>query len=537
MTVLPRLLKVGSMAESLGLYLPAVILQKSIALGRVLLFAYLLSKVQYGLWGLGMMIFNVAAPLLSLGSNHGLIRYVSFYEARGRLREFYRRMRLAVLACAVGLTLVALAGSGLIARYVVASRAEAGEVPYRVQLHLCWLALANALAGALYHNMLSFMVGMRAYRLLSLVEVLFAVAFTALGAAMLWTWPTALALLGAHLAAMVLVLAAGMSLLHVAVGRPALAEARAPSAGRADLAVLPPGGESDEVTGQAFIPLGPAQAAAPERVQGVLGRVLRYGLAALAGALLWQGAGYVSFWLTSRQLGKADAGVFYVFLLLAQPTVFLAGAAWAVLFSHVARQWEAQRRPAAMLRLTATYKAVCLATLTLSVAIYAGSPLWVRLLPEGYRSGLGLVGGLLMFYAAMNHLGLMNMLARLHERPAVISLAALAGGAANVVLALWWMPARGPAGAAWAAGVGMCAGGGIVAAAYLRASREPAGAGSYLMLVLPALMLLPILPLIVVWAVVLAAAAFLPWPFTPAERKLLVGLLRPERKAGCNGGG
>ena len=99
--------------------------------------------------------------------------------------------------------------------------------------------------------------------------------------------------------------------------------------------------------------------AAPE---GGRGRVFRYGLAALLGTMLWQVSGYVSFWLTSRRYGQAEAGVFYVFLLLGQPIVFLAGAAWAVIFSHVARVWSAGRRRAATLELETAYKAVVMAT-------------------------------------------------------------------------------------------------------------------------------------------------------------------------------
>ena len=98
MSALSRLLKVGSIAESMGVYLPAMILQKAVGLLRVVLLVYLLSDApgEYGLWGIGVMVFTVAAPLLTLGASQGLIRYVSFYEARQRLTEFYRRVRQSI---------------------------------------------------------------------------------------------------------------------------------------------------------------------------------------------------------------------------------------------------------------------------------------------------------------------------------------------------------------------------------------------------------------------------------------------------------
>ncbi|HUU59918.1 MAG TPA: oligosaccharide flippase family protein, partial [Phycisphaerae bacterium] len=111
MSGLDRLLKVGSIAGSLGVYIPAVAAQKAMGLLRVLIFTYFLSKVEFGLWGLGMMIFNIAALVVTLGSNNGLVRYVSHYEARGRLQTFYRRARWVILGLGLILTGIGLLGS------------------------------------------------------------------------------------------------------------------------------------------------------------------------------------------------------------------------------------------------------------------------------------------------------------------------------------------------------------------------------------------------------------------------------------------
>ena len=509
------------MAESLGVYVPAMVLQKLISLGRVVLFTHLLTSDQYGLWGLGMMIFNIAGPLMTLGSNHGLIRYVSFYEARGQLVAFYRRMRLAVLVCAVSLAAGAFAASGGITRLFLASR-EGSTIPHSYQLYICWAALANALLGALYHNLLGFMNGMRAYRLVSAVELLFAVVFTAIGALAVGFMDTGLALLLAHLAALAVVLGAGLALLHVGVSRLAARPGKAPGPHeQAGAAVLSPAGETEEITGAVERPLEPIQTAPPAGLSGAFARVLRYGSGALLGTVLWNLTGYLSFWLTSYRLGEDQAGVFYVFLLVCQPVVFLANAAWAVIFTHVARLWERQQR-AAMALLEAAYKAVVMATLTLTVAVYLTAPLWVRLVPPAYRHGVGLLGGLLMFFQVVNHLALMNMLAKLRERPVIVAVAAIVGGAANAALALWWMPQHEAVGAAWAAGIGMYAGAGAVAVAYLLATRTRLHPSTALVMLMPAGLLLPAWILAVFWAAALAVAAFTPLVFTPHQKRILV---------------
>jgi len=501
------LLRVGSMAESMGLYLSAMILQKSIGLGRILLFTYLLARPEYGLWGLGVLIFNLAAPLLTLGSNHGLVRYVSAYEARGRLREFHRRMRLAVLACAACLTLVALAGSGLITRLVIASRDKVSDVAYRDQLHVCWAALANAMLLGLYQNLHGFLVGMRTYRLVAAMDLLFAVVFTAAGSWTLLVEPTALGLLLAHLGSLALTLAVGTVLLELG-----LARAEKP----------PPEAETET---EAFAD------------RGAPARVFRYGLAALVGTLLWHAAVYLSFYLTNRRYGKAQAGGFCVYLMLGQTLVFVGNAAWAVVFSHVARLWEGRQRPRALLTLQAAYKAVSLALLTVAVVVYAAAPVWVKLLSPAYRPDQKLLGGLLMFFQVLNHLALMSMLSKLHERPIVIAAALLAGAAANVALAAWWMPRQGAVGAAWAAGVGMYVGGGGVSLAYLLTRRPRLNVGSYLVLLLPAVLLLPVRLLGVAWAGVVALAAFTPVVFSRRQKQLLAGAIRRGIPFGRGGRG
>ena len=50
------------------------------------------------------MIFTLGAPLVTLGTNYSLVRYVSVFEARGELQKFFRRVLLWVLCMAILLT-------------------------------------------------------------------------------------------------------------------------------------------------------------------------------------------------------------------------------------------------------------------------------------------------------------------------------------------------------------------------------------------------------------------------------------------------
>ncbi|MBS3733551.1 MAG: hypothetical protein KGY99_01335 [Phycisphaerae bacterium] len=530
MSVWRRLLKVGSVADSMSIYVPAVVFHKGLGLLRVLVFVHFMrhAEAEYGLWQLSVMLFTFVAPLLTLGSNHGLVRYVSFYEARGRLDHFYRRARRGVLICAAGgVALAVLAAPGA-ARLLVLFRAAGTAGASVVELtRLCVAAAVNAFALALYMNMVGFLVGMRVYRLVAAVEILFSLAFVILGVAALAVLPTSLSLLAAHAGALVVALGAGLAALHAAAGR---AGGEWTPREAKEAVVIEPTGAGDEVTGTTAYAGGMGDR--PDR--GVMARVLRFGAVAMVANLLWVAAQYVSFVATYLRGGEARAGIYGIYLQLSQATLFLANAAWAVVLTHVARRWEGRQHTTAMLVLETSYKAVAMTLMALTLAIYAAAPLWVRILPSAYQAGLPLLGGLLLFFQTVTHLALVTMLAKLHERPAAIAAAALAGGALNAILAWRWMSggwfAMPAEGAAWAAGVGMFVGALVVAGGYVLWTRTRLRASTWFVLLSPAVLIGGLWGLrwrlVAVWGGVCLLALITPLLFDAREKRILLVAVR-----------
>jgi len=526
--LLSRLLKVGSVTDSLGAYVPAKILQKGLGLARLLLFIYMLPKAQFALWGLGMMIFTIVGPLLSLGTQHGLVRYAAHYEVQGQLNRFYRRVRWPILALAAGMTVLALTGSEWITWLFISGKSSTAELSHQQQLRLCWAAVGNALALVLYHNALSVLIGMRAYRLVSVVEIFFTMVFTAAGALLLVFWPTGLAALVGHLIGVLASLALALAGLHLLLGR--AGKAPGPSVGpEASLAAEADAVESisypDDVAALTDLSAGGRTRAGEKLGREAFLRVLKFGLAALPGYILWRWASYTSFWLTSKIRGMSEGGEFLAFLSLGQPIVFLADAVWAVVFTHVVNHWESGRRRMGMSILQTAYKAVGLAMLGLTLLVLAGAPVWIRILPPRYHQGLSLLAGLLMFFQVMIHLGLLTILAKLHERPWVIAVAALIGIAANVILALRWMPqfAYPPRAAALAAGVGIYFGSTVVSIFYVLITRTRLHAATFVMVFFPAVLLLWLPIAGAVWAVAALVAVCTPWIFSAQEKRTLLG--------------
>ena len=505
MAALSRLLKVSSMTDALGVYVPAMIAQKAVGLGRLVLLAYMMSRVphQYGMWGLGLMVATLAMPLMAVGAGQGIRRYVSYYEARGQLEAFYRPVRWFVPVVCVATGCVAMAFSGPITRAVIVSRAHATDLPFRQQLAVCMAALANAAVMAMHQGVVGFMAGMRAYRLVSVLEVFLSVLFTALACGAVAMEPTGLAVLWAHFSAVTVALVLGTCALGVLVRR-------SPGGHRA--------GEGCEPT-------------------GILRRLVRFGLGAMLAVLSLAAAQSVSLYIVNRWEGKAAAGIYALFAQLSQPVFFIACAAGTVIMTHSAARWEGGDRHGAMRRMQTGYKAVAMGTMTLAVGVLAAAPLWLQLLPGSFRGGGQLLGGLLMFFQSLTHLAVITIVARLHERPGAAAVPMLLGAGLNAVLACWWLDSGGPPAAAWAAGIGMYVGGGSAGLAYLLVTRTRLQRGTYVVMSAPALLALAVwLPTWVpgaAWAVLLAAGLVTNRLFSGEEKHVLAEglrrILRPRR--------
>ena len=534
MSFITRLLRVGSVAQSVSVYLPAIFVQRALGLGRLILLTYLLPKAEMGNWALGVMIFTMGAPLVTLGVNNSLVRYVSLYELQGELRSFFRKICIGSIILVAVLTGAAFLASGNVIQWAGLLKSMLADGKANVAVNgsikpLAVVIFANVGVMALYLNLLSFIYGLRAYRLASLVEVLFSVLFTI--GVLLWVSmeQTAMTLLLAHLFSVGLTLIVGWLLLRIAVRQfsvPELREEMAPALS-GPVSIEP---TSDGDSGTSGLPLRPARKIdeGDPVWRGGWARMVRFGVVTMIGTLIWQGAGFVSLLMIYLRYGSVQAGPFFMFIQLSQPIIFLANAVWGVLFAHVARYWENGDRRQAMFVLETAFKAVALVVMTFSVILYVASPVWVKILGEQYRYGYLYLSGLLTFFVTMSNFALLTILAKLHERPAVISLAAFAGAGLNAILAILWMPDSvwGVVGAAKAAGVGMFFGGGLVVLVYLLASQVRLHDSTYFILGMPILLMLPPEVIGPLWVLILPLCLLSRWCFDARQAAALKNTLK-----------
>ncbi|RKY27591.1 MAG: hypothetical protein DRP83_02100 [Planctomycetota bacterium] len=532
MSLFSRLIKVGSIAQSMSVYLPAMVFQKALGMARVVLFTYFVSLSEMGIWGAGVMVFILGGSVVTLGTHHGMGRYVSLYESRGQLWLFFKRVWLGVLAIVL---LMGTAGFFLrqqCADWLILPSLNSQLPPGHLG-QICLVVLGNVLLMGLHMNMISFMYGLRVYRLVSVVEIFFSVVFTVAGLAAVQFEATALTILYAHLGALVLTLTLGLALLRAAVLKISRLSDSPDAPQLAPCQKFPQPdfepisqGDADTLVASAPTGRGELDELAEETGAGGMLRFLKFGFVGMLSALVWLGAGYVSYFLALRQLGQSSAGLFHVIMKLAQPLLFLANAAWAVIFSHVAKRWESGDRPGAIYTLETAFKVVTLVVMTLTVLLYVTAPIWIRVLQVEYRAGYYCLPGLLMFFMAVSNLTILGIPAKLHERPIVIAIAGLVGGGLNALLALLWMPQFDIVGAARAAGVGMYFGGGVVMLVYLLISKTRLHDSTYFLLATPALLLLPSFVVGPIWILLLTACIFSPWFFDAGQKRLLRSSVR-----------
>jgi len=353
----------------------------------------------------------------------------------------------------------------------------------------------NLVAMSLYLNMLSFMYGMRMYRLASVVELGFSVAFTIGSLVLLSMTPDANSLLLSHFVSLALAVFFGMFGLSAGVKQVA-----------ADM-------KSDDVQSE--------KPGEQEERGSRMSRFLQFGIAGMVGTFCWQGAEYAGYFMTLHRFGEESSGVFFVIMKLSQPLMFLAGATWAVLFSHVARRWEGGDRQGAIFVLETSFKAITLAVMSLTVLIYVTNSFWIRILGPEYRYSHYYLSGFLTFFTMVSNLSMLTIPAKLNEQPIVIAIAALAAGILIVLLSMIWMEPWGEVGAARAAGVGMYFAGGLVMLVYLMACRIRFHDSTYFMLGIPVILLFPYYLTGCLWLAILGFCLFSNWFLSPRQRALL----------------
>ncbi len=404
----PFLFRSETVSESLSVYLPTVFASRFIGLVRGVVLAWLLTKGEFGLLQVALIVVSILDPLCSAGLNEAVARYVPQYETKQALRAFLRRAVILVLSIGGGLTVVVALWAEPIGRFFFATLNRDGiGVDPRVCVTLTRMATATTLALIVYYLPLSILKGLRMFRAVSLMELVSNVTFMA--AAVLVAFAgrgTAVAMLacyGLTLAAAALLVVPGLSRILRA----------APD--RASLTAL----------------------SADGRAHRVVERLLRFGAWAALAAVMWQSLQFYPMWYLQKVYGPDVTAVFGGVRLLTQAVLIVSVAVVTVVQTSVTKTWEAEGPPVADRQLALAFKTTALTLLILCACIAGLSDVLVLLFPSGYAEGARIVSVLLLFFMLSGHLGFLAIHFSLIERPRHLFVPWTAGLLAGIVAGRW----------------------------------------------------------------------------------------------------
>ena len=157
------------------------VFQRSIGLGRGVIFCRWLSPETLGEWEMAYAFLLLAAPLTVLGIPGSFGRYVEHFRQKGHLRTFLRRTLTWTVTCSV----VAVIGITVLADQMsVQIFGSPHRAPVVYGVVLCLVALI------LMHTLTSLLTALRLYRVVSVMNFIQGVGFAAIAVPLLFYRPS-----------------------------------------------------------------------------------------------------------------------------------------------------------------------------------------------------------------------------------------------------------------------------------------------------------------------------------------------------------
>jgi len=395
--------KLAPFTQAMGTYLPATVLFRLINFGRILVLTYFMTRQQFGLLNMILLVVNVLTPLCSLGLNEAVTRYVPQHEHQGSLQQFLRSSLTLLLGIsAVGVALL-LAASGVLGGFFYAQvtdtevmrefRADAPEIA-RITAVVIGLLI-------LYFYLLAVMKGLRMFTALAQMELIHALLF--LGGALV-------AISTGHLSAVTLASVYGISLLVPIVF----------------------------FGFGLFMSVGRWQAqAAPLISTNLTQKLLRFSVWTTVAGVTWQVLVYYPVWFLNKIHGHEAVAVFSAVRQIGQFILVGAVAVVTVVMTTVTKTWESRGRAAAEQQLSLAFRGTGLGLLFLCAAIALGRNWIIRLFADEYAPGAVILPLHLLFFLCGAFLAFLPIHFHLIEKTRHLIWPWAIGVAGNVLYAIW----------------------------------------------------------------------------------------------------
>jgi len=397
---LRRLFMPTAMTESLSVYLPATVAFRVINFARLALMTWWMTQAEFGFFNLVLLLSNVATPLVSLGLNDAITRFVPIHEQDGTLRRFIVRSGILLAAATTLLT------AGMLALAILTGGAfqpfsETGDVTATAEraqnLTLLSISAAVAVMQAMHFFLLGVLKGLRSYKAVAWMEVTQGVAFLLLAlASAVLGWQSAAAMAACYLISLALtfvIYATGLSL------------------------VLPPD----------------SNAASPP-ASPLLRRLLQFSICIMTATAAWQLFQYYPTWRLNQTHGADSVALFSAVRQVGQFILAGAVAFVTIVQTQVARTWETRGPEAAGRQFSLVLRVTSLTLLFMCGALAAGRHLIMRIYARGYSVGADVLPLQLLFFLMAGYLTFLSVHFQLIKRTRWTPWPWVVGLAANIIL-------------------------------------------------------------------------------------------------------
>jgi O-antigen/teichoic acid export membrane protein len=471
------LLKKDSVAASVGLVVSLLIAQRVVTFVRGIVFARALGTEQYGVYALGYFLIVITVSITGLGVPAALIRYTPRYEAQGAARWFFRKtFRLnTTVAFGVGLLVFLLPRffSGLV-------YGEPSQTAVMTAVALSIPALV------IMRNLVSAFFGLKLFRASSLLEFSQVAVYAVLG----------IALVSAYRFATVGLLSFALSML---------------------------------ITFPLFVPVLSRYLLGREpRLTGLdeprfYRRLIRFTIWFTVTPILAHVFQYVDRLSLQRLMTASDQGIYSAMVNVSATISAVGFAVNNVIYPHLSTAWEKGEKNDALSNLDLAIRASSVAFTLIGLAlVLLARPIILILLGHDYLAGAEVMPMLVIFHLLTISVWLFGIYPSLIERTYVTAIGLTSALPINVVLNLVLIPRMGITGAAlatvlsytvmWAVVVAIC-----------RAYGMPVSRRTFVISLLPFVLILPKAGALVAGVCVLYVSLRLTWIVSQAERRHISG--------------
>lgn len=397
------LFRSSPLGQALSAYIPAIGIIRFINFARVLLLAWWMTRFQFGLLNIILLVVNVLTPLCSLGLFEAITRYVPQYETAGALLAFVRRSFVLLLSIAtIGILLVVIFAPQLGDFFYAHELAkEPGGVLTADAARFARLTAMVTLLLIVYFFLASVMKGLRMFVALAAIETVHSLLFLA-GSVVAW--------FTGHLSAFTLAAIYGGSLALPILWFGA----------RLNRALV---GWTAQHRGSVASPL--------------YGKLLRFSLWTMLAGFTWQILIYYPAWRLNKTNGPEAVAVFSAVRQIGQLIMVGAVAISTVVMTTVTKTWESRGRPAAERQLSLAFRCTGLGLLLLCGIGVLAKGLIVRMFRPEYGPGADILPLQFTFFLICAYLAFLPAHFQLIETTRHMFWPWVIGVATNVLLAFW----------------------------------------------------------------------------------------------------